>query len=61
MNDNLQRIQILHKLDASAVIYIAKEILIKCFQREFFLSEVNNREIIAAIEANNDTYCLKNE
>ena len=27
-------------------------------QRELFLSEVNNRETIAAIEANNDTYCL---
>ena len=24
-----------------------------------FLSEVNNRETISAIEANNDTYCLQ--
>ena len=29
------------------------------FQRELFLSEVNNRETIAAIEANNDTFCLQ--
>ena len=28
-------------------------------QLELFLSEVNNRETIAAIEANNDTYCLE--
>ena len=28
-------------------------------QRELFLSEVNYRETIAAIEANNDTYCLQ--
>ena len=28
------------------------------YKREHFLSEVNSREIIAAIEANNDTYCL---
>ena len=27
--------------------------------RELFLSEVNDRETIAAIEANNDTYCLQ--
>ena len=28
-------------------------------QRELFLSEVNNRETIAAIEANNDIYCFQ--
>ena len=28
-------------------------------QREHFLSEVNKRETILAIEANNDTYCLQ--
>ena len=28
-------------------------------QRELFLSEVNNKTIIAAIEANNDAYCLQ--
>ena len=28
-------------------------------QREHFLSEVSNRETIAAIEANNDTYCVQ--
>ena len=28
-------------------------------QRELFLSEVNNRETIAAIEANNDMHCLQ--
>ena len=28
-------------------------------QRELFLSKVNNRETKAAIEANNDTYCLQ--
>ena len=27
---------------------------------QLFLSEVNNRETIAVIEANNDTYCLQN-
>ena len=27
-------------------------------QRELFLSEVNNRETIAAIEANNEMHCL---
>ena len=26
-----------------------------------FLSEVNNRETIAATETNNDTYCLQNQ
>ena len=38
---------------------------ISCFahftQRELFLPEVNNRETIAAIAGNNDTYCLQNE
>ena len=29
------------------------------YQRELFLSEVNNRETIAATEANNETYCLQ--
>ena len=28
-------------------------------QWEFFLSKVNNRKTIAAIEANNETYCLQ--
>ena len=28
-------------------------------QQELFLSEVNNRETIVAIEANNDTYCFQ--
>ena len=28
-------------------------------QRELFLSKINNRETITAIEANNDTYCLQ--
>ena len=28
-------------------------------QREIFLSEVNNRETKAAIEANNDIYCFQ--
>ena len=28
-------------------------------QRKLFLSEVNNRETIAATEANYDTYCLQ--
>ena len=27
-------------------------------QRELFVSEVNSRETMAAIEVNNDTYCL---
>ena len=31
----------------------------KGIQREPFLSEVNNRETIVAIEMNNDTYCLQ--
>ena len=31
-----------------------------CPQQELFLSEFNNRETIASIEANNDTYCLQN-
>ena len=31
------------------------------YQWELFLSEVNSREKIAAIEANHDMYCLKNE
>ena len=30
-----------------------------CYQRQHFLSEVNNREAIAVIEANNNTYCLQ--
>ena len=30
-----------------------------CYQRELFLSEVNNRGTIAAVEENNDTYCLQ--
>ena len=29
-------------------------------QRELFLSDVNNRETIVAIKANNGTYCLQN-
>ena len=29
-------------------------------QRELFLQEFNNRETIAAIGVNNDTYCLQN-
>ena len=28
-------------------------------QRELFLPKVNNRETTAAIEANNDMYCLQ--
>ena len=28
-------------------------------QQELHLSEVNNRETIAAIQVNNDTYCLQ--
>ena len=31
----------------------------KWVSENFFLSEVNNRETIAAIEENNDTYCLQ--
>ena len=31
----------------------------KMFQRELFLSEVNNRETTGTIAANNDTYCLE--
>ena len=31
------------------------------YQWECFLLEVNNRETIAATEANNDMYCLQNE
>ena len=34
---------------------------LKSIQREHFLSEVNNRETIAYIEANNDRYCLQNQ
>ena len=37
-----------------------KKILITCTRAAgAFLSEVNNRETIAAIEVNNDTYCLQ--
>ena len=28
-------------------------------QRELFLSEVNNKETIAVIKGNNETYCLQ--
>ena len=39
-----------------------KEKLLLCnSQRELFLKEVNNRETMPDIEANNDTYCLLNE
>ena len=38
--------------------YIAPGIV---YQLELFLSEVNNRETIAAIEANNGTYCLQKQ
>ena len=31
----------------------------RSIEREFFLLEVNNGETIAAIESNNDTYCLQ--
>ena len=37
-----------------------KQTIIPC-QRELFLSEVNNRETIAAIEVNNDMYCLEKQ
>ena len=37
------------------------KLLIISWQRELFLSEVNNRETIVVIEAKNDTYCLQNE
>ena len=33
----------------------------KNIQRELFYSEVNKRETIAAIEANNDKYCLQKQ
>ena len=41
-------------------VYISFQIYYK-YQWKLFLSEVNNRVTIAAIEANKDTYCLQNE
>ena len=40
-------------------IHFAVHLVIHFAQRELFLSEVNNRVTIAAIEVNNHTYCLQ--
>ena len=43
------------------IFNLADSLLRAGCQRELFLSEVNNRETIAAIKANNDTYCIQKE
>ena len=45
-------------------IHVQKDNILKIYiinknQRELFLSEVNNRETIEVIEANNGMYCLQ--
>ena len=46
-------------LTAAALRGVRKQLGMEKKQPELFLSEINNRETIAAIEANNDTYCFQ--